>query len=132
MVEVLINFSRKFTGQGSNTSCTPPVVTSSQEADVVLNYLNRNTYKRDLAGMTEAWCTQVPAPSVHYRARFAADYHSPLPAAVVPSTQALSTSVSPSGLVGGAVIVSNAPFPHYTARRRWSWPVSQGEVAVAG
>jgi hypothetical protein len=71
-----VNFSRQFTGQGSNTSCSPPGVTSSQEADVVLNYLNRNPDKRDLAGvalvvaaMTEAWCSQAPGPSVHYHAR---------------------------------------------------------------
>jgi hypothetical protein len=71
-----VNFSRQFTGQGSNTSCTPPGVTNIQETDVVLNYLNRNPDKRDLAGvalvvaaMTEAWCSQVPAPSVHYHPR---------------------------------------------------------------
>jgi Rap1a immunity proteins len=68
-----VNFSRQFTGQGSNTSCTPPGVTSSQEADD----LNRNPDKRDLAGvalvvaaMTEAWCSQAPAaPSAQYHAR---------------------------------------------------------------
>jgi hypothetical protein len=41
----------QYTGHGSNTSCTPPGVTSSQEADVVLDYLNRNPDKRDLAGV---------------------------------------------------------------------------------
>ena len=30
-----VNFCRQFTGRGPNTSCTPPEVTSSQEADVV-------------------------------------------------------------------------------------------------
>ena len=44
-----VNFSRQFTGQGSNTSCTPPGVTIGQEADVVLSYLNRNPDKRDRA-----------------------------------------------------------------------------------
>ena len=70
-----VNFSRQFTGQGSNTSCTPPGVTMGQEADVVLNYLNRNQDKRDLAAaalvvaaMDEAWCPQAPAaPSVQYK-----------------------------------------------------------------
>jgi hypothetical protein len=44
-----VNFSRQFTGQGTNTSCTPPGVTMGQEADAVLSYLNRNPDKRDLA-----------------------------------------------------------------------------------
>src|SRR5262249_7977057 len=44
-----VNFSRQFTGQGPNTSCTPPEVTIPQLADVVLNYMNRNLDKRDLA-----------------------------------------------------------------------------------
>jgi hypothetical protein len=49
----------------------------SQEADVVLGYLNRNPDKRDLAAaalvvaaMDEAWCPQAPAaPSAQYKAR---------------------------------------------------------------
>jgi hypothetical protein len=72
-----VNFSRQFTGQGSNTSCTPPGVTIGQEADVVVNYVNRNPDKRDLAAaalvvaaIDEAWCSQAPAsPSVHYHPR---------------------------------------------------------------
>ena len=71
-----VNFSRQFTGQGTNTSCAPPGVTMGQEADVVLSYLNRNPEKRDLAAaalvataMDEAWCPQAPAaPSVNYKA----------------------------------------------------------------
>lgn len=43
-----VNFSRQFAGQGPNTSCTPPAVTSFQEADVVLSYLDRNPDKRNL------------------------------------------------------------------------------------
>jgi hypothetical protein len=43
------NSSRQFTGQDSNTNCTPPGVTIVQEADVVVNYINRNPDKRDLA-----------------------------------------------------------------------------------
>jgi hypothetical protein len=70
-----VNFSRQFTGKGTNTSCTPPGVTMSQEADVVLSYLNRNPDKRDLAAaalvvaaMDEAWCPRAPAvPSVQYK-----------------------------------------------------------------
>jgi hypothetical protein len=70
-----VNFSRQFTGQGTNTSCTPPGVTMGQEADVVFSYLNRNPDKRDLAAaalvvaaMDEAWCPQTPAaPSVQYK-----------------------------------------------------------------
>jgi Rap1a immunity proteins len=72
-----VNFSRQFTGKGTNTSCTPPGVTMSQEADVVLSYLNRNPDKRDLAAaallvaaMDEAWCPPAPAaPSAQYKAR---------------------------------------------------------------
>ena len=72
-----VNFSRQFTGKGTNTSCTPPGVTMSQEADVVLSYLNRNPDKRDLAAaalvvaaMDEAWCPQAPAaPSAPHRSR---------------------------------------------------------------
>jgi hypothetical protein len=71
------NFSRQFTGQGSNTSCTPPGVTIVQEADVVVNYINRNPHKRDLeaaklvaAAVDEAWCSQAAAaPSVHHDPR---------------------------------------------------------------
>ena len=71
-----VNFSRQFTGKGTNTSCMPPGVTMGQEADVVLSYLNRNPDKRDLAAgalvataMDEAWCPQAPAaPSVNYKA----------------------------------------------------------------
>jgi hypothetical protein len=70
-----VNFSRQFTGQGPNTSCTPPGVTSFQEADVVLSYLDRNPDKRNLAAaalvvaaMDEAWCPQAPAaPNVHFK-----------------------------------------------------------------
>ena len=70
-----VNFSRQFTGQGSNTSCTPPGITISQEADMVLGYLNRNPDKRDLAAaalviaaMDEAWCPQAPAAlTVQYK-----------------------------------------------------------------
>jgi hypothetical protein len=48
-----------------------------QEADVVLNYMNRNPDKRDLAAaalvvaaMDEAWCRQAPAaPSAQYKAQ---------------------------------------------------------------
>jgi Rap1a immunity proteins len=72
-----INFSRQLTGQGSNTSCTPPGVTIVQEAEVVVNYINRNPDKRDLAAagliiaaIDEAWCSQAAtAPSVHYHPR---------------------------------------------------------------
>jgi hypothetical protein len=71
------NFSRQFTGQGSNTSCTPPEVTTVQEADVVVNYINRNPHKRDLeaaklvvAAIDEAWCSQATAsPGVHHDPR---------------------------------------------------------------
>ncbi|MGB5184318.1 MAG: Rap1a/Tai family immunity protein [Xanthobacteraceae bacterium] len=71
-----VNFSRQFTGQGPNTSCTPSGVTSFQEADVVLSYLHHNPDKRDLAAaalvvaaMDEAWCPQAPAaPNVHFKA----------------------------------------------------------------
>jgi hypothetical protein len=70
-----VNFSRQFTGQGPNTSCTPPGVTSFQEADVVLTYLAHNRDKRNLAAaalvvaaMDEAWCPQAPAaPNVHFK-----------------------------------------------------------------
>jgi len=72
-----VNFSRQFTGQGPNTSCTPPGVTMGQEADLVLSYLNRNPDKSDLAAaalvlaaMDEAWCPQAPAaPSARYKAQ---------------------------------------------------------------
>jgi len=71
------NFSRQFTSQSSNTSCTPPGVTTAQEADAVVNYINRNPDKRDLAAamlvvaaIDEAWCSQASAvPSVHYHPR---------------------------------------------------------------
>jgi len=71
------NFSRQFTGQGSNTNCTPPGVTIVQEADAVVNYINRNPDKRDVAAaalvisaLDEGWCSQaVAAPSVHYQPR---------------------------------------------------------------
>jgi hypothetical protein len=71
------NFSRQFTGQGSNTNCTPPGVTIAQEADVVVNYINRNPDKRGLeaaeliaAAIDEAWCSQAGAvPRVHYHPR---------------------------------------------------------------
>ena len=72
-----LNFSRQLTGQGSNTSCTPPGITIVQEADVVVDYINRNPDKRDLAAaelvvaaIDEAWCSQaVVEPSAHYRPR---------------------------------------------------------------
>jgi hypothetical protein len=61
-----VNFSRQLTGQSSNTSCTPLGVTIVEEADVVVNYINRNPDKRDLeaaalvaAAIDEAWCSQV-------------------------------------------------------------------------
>jgi hypothetical protein len=61
-----VNFSRQLTGQGSNTSCTPPEVTIVQEADAVVNYINRNPSKRDVAAavlivaaIDEAWCSQA-------------------------------------------------------------------------
>jgi hypothetical protein len=71
------NFSREFTGQGSNTNCTPPGVTIAQEADAVVSYINRNPDKRGLeaaeliaAAIDEAWCSQAAAaPSVHYHPR---------------------------------------------------------------
>ena len=71
------NFSRQFTGQGSNTNCTPPGVTIVQEADAVVNYINRTPDKRDLeaaelvaAAIDETWCAQATtAPSVHYHPR---------------------------------------------------------------
>jgi hypothetical protein len=71
-----VNLSRQLTGQGSNTSCTPPGITIVEEADVVVNYINRNPDKRDLAAaalaaaIDEAWCSQASAvPSVHYQPR---------------------------------------------------------------
>ena len=71
------NSSRQFTGQDSNTNCTPPGVTIVQEADVVVNYINRNPDKRDLAAaalvvaaIDESWCSQATAaPSVLYHPR---------------------------------------------------------------
>jgi hypothetical protein len=52
--------------QGSNTNCIPPQITIVQEADVVVNYINRNPDKRDLAAaalvaaaIDEAWCSQA-------------------------------------------------------------------------
>ena len=60
------NFSRQFTGQGSNTSCTPPRITIAQQAEVVVDYINRNPDKRDLwaaalivVAIHEAWCSQA-------------------------------------------------------------------------
>ena len=72
-----VNFSRQFTGQGPNTSCTPSEVTIPQLADVALKYMNRNPDKRDLAAaalvvaaMDEAWCPQAPAaPSAQNKKR---------------------------------------------------------------
>jgi hypothetical protein len=72
-----LNFSRQFTRQDSNTNCMPPGVTIVQEADVVVNYINGNPDKRDLAAaalvvaaIDEAWCSQATAaPSVHYQPR---------------------------------------------------------------
>ena len=86
-----VNFSRQFTGQGSNTSCTPPGVTMGQEADVVLNYLNRNQDKRDLAAaalvvaaMDEAWCPQATSSTERpiQTALIVGRAPSPLPAAL--------------------------------------------------
>src|SRR5262249_57576667 len=64
-----VNFSRQFTGQGPNTSCTPSEVTIPQLADVALNYMNRNPDKRDLAAAAlvvaaihQAWCPHAPPP----------------------------------------------------------------------
>ena len=61
----------------NRTSCTPSEVTIPQLADVVLNYMNRNPDKRDLAAaalvvaaMDEAWCPQAPAaPSAQNKER---------------------------------------------------------------
>jgi Ssp1 endopeptidase immunity protein Rap1a len=60
------NFSRQLTGQSSNTNCIPPGTTIVQEANVVVNYINRNPDKHDLpaaalvvAAMDEAWCSQA-------------------------------------------------------------------------
>jgi hypothetical protein len=60
------NLSRLLTSKGSNTSCTPPGITIVQEADAVVNYINRNPDKRDLeaaalvvAAIDEAWCSQA-------------------------------------------------------------------------
>src|SRR5262249_25735839 len=86
-----VNFSRQFTGQGSNTSCTPPGVTMAQEADVVLSYLNHNQNKRVLAAAAlvvperdEAWSPQArAAPSVQYNPHKSGVAPPPLPAAVV-------------------------------------------------
>lgn len=60
------NFSRLLTSKGSNTNCTPPGITIVQEADVVVNYINRHPDKRDfaatalvVAAIDEAWCSQA-------------------------------------------------------------------------
>jgi Rap1a immunity proteins len=71
------NFSRQLTGRSPNTNCIPPAITIVQEADVVVNYINRNPDKRDLAAaalvvaaMDEAWCPQAPAAaSAQYKAQ---------------------------------------------------------------
>jgi hypothetical protein len=59
-----VNFSRQL--RGPNTNCIPPGVTIVQQADVVVNYINRNPDKRDLAAaalvvaaIDEAWCSQA-------------------------------------------------------------------------
>ena len=60
------DFSRHLTTRDSNTNCIPPGITIVQEADVVVNYINRNPGKRDLAAaalvaaaIDEAWCSQA-------------------------------------------------------------------------
>jgi hypothetical protein len=60
------NFSRQLIGRSSNTNCIPAQITIVQEADVVVNYINRNPDKRDLAAaalvvaaIDEAWCSQT-------------------------------------------------------------------------
>ena len=60
------NFSRQLTGRSSNTNCIPPGITIVQEADVAVNYINRNPDKRDLAAaalvvaaIDESWCSQA-------------------------------------------------------------------------
>jgi hypothetical protein len=59
-------FSRQLTGRSSDTDCIPPGITIVQEADVVVNYIDRNPDKRDLAAaalvvaaIDEAWCSQA-------------------------------------------------------------------------
>src|SRR5262249_13620154 len=59
-------FSRQLTGRSANTNCIPPGITIVQEAEVVVNYINHNPDKRDLAAaalvvtaIDEAWCSQA-------------------------------------------------------------------------